>query len=472
MNVLKKVVTATNLQGTNDYCWQPQNKVAAARYMKKIREKIIQAEKKTANLNLDVGVGLTRFQHACVYELAELIDNNAMIRMCLTKMIDQVPSYYKATHDAHGFYLTSINEMLVMIDIILGTTPEYDDTDLVGFPINNILNWTMAMPAGGEAFRHPEMNAMLKKILNTWTDFLNSRESLKIFYTSDHIPEGLTANNSWCCSSAIDKLDMGQYLTDAQLAAYKKGYTDPDFPYQSWNDFFTRKFKDETQRPIAAQGIVSGCDSKVYNIQTDVKLQDWFWVKAQPYSLLDMLANDDLDVANPNHCDNNQHSCNFVQPFIGGTVYQAFLSATKYHRWHSPVTGKIKRAYIKDGTYYSAAFSEGMDAASPDLSQGYIAHTATRALLFIEADDPRIGLMCMMTIGMAEVSSNVINQRILDDIDKQGYATIQRGDELGYFQYGGSTHCLVFRPDVIKQFNVGIGDTVKMGESIATYAQS
>jgi phosphatidylserine decarboxylase len=28
--------------------------------------------------------------------------------------------------------------------------------------------------------------------------------------------------------------------------------------------------------------------------------------------------------------------------FQGGTVYQAFLSALSYHRWHSPVNGVIK----------------------------------------------------------------------------------------------------------------------------------
>ena len=27
-----------------------------------------------------------------------------------------------------------------------------------------------------------------------------------------------------------------------------------------------------------------------------------------------------------------------------------------------------------------------------------------------------------------------------------------KGDELGYFQYGGSTHCLVFRPGAIAEF--------------------
>ena len=67
----------------------------------------------------------------------------------------------------------------------------------------------------------------------------------------------------------------------------------------------------------------------------------------------------------------------------------------------------------------------------------------------------------MMPIGMAEVSSCVL----LDNI-KAGYK-VKKGEELGYFQYGGSTHCLIFRPGVIKEFKVQEGKDVKMGQAIA-----
>jgi len=29
---------------------------------------------------------------------------------------------------------------------------------------------------------------------------------------------------------------------------------------------------------------------------------------------------------------------------------------------------------------------------------------------------------------------------------------VRKGEELGYFQYGGSTYCLIFRPGVIESF--------------------
>ena len=31
---------------------------------------------------------------------------------------------------------------------------------------------------------------------------------------------------------------------------------------------------------------------------------------------------------------------------------------------------------------------------------------------------------------------------------------VAKGEELGHFQYGGSTHCLVFRPGAIAEFSL------------------
>lgn len=180
--------------------------------------------------------------------------------------------------------------------------------------------------------------------------------------------------------------------------------------------------------PDDGKVIVSACESTPYGISTDVKRQDRFWIKSQPYSLADLLANDDS-----------------VDQFVGGTVYQAFLSATNYHRWHSPVAGTIVRAFVVAGTYYSEADSEGADAVEPMNSQSYLAHVAARAVILIEAEDPAIGLMAFVAVGMSEVSSCLIGSKVTP-----GYH-VGKGEELGYFQYGGSTHCLVFRPGAIRR---------------------
>ncbi len=362
-----------------------------------------------------------------ISELKTLIDTDPVVRMYFTQMIDQVPGYYKQKPNIN---LNSVDQMICLINAAMDRAPIYEDNDLVGFPINSIVNWTMGVPAGFAAYRNDKVNTVFRKILDEYGSFLNSQSSLSVF---NDRPDG------WKSKSAIAKLGMDQYQYDPN---------DTHWGFKSWNDFFIRKLKPG-MRPIAEPDnnkvIVSAADSGVYKIQGNVKKQDWFWIKSQPYSLNDMLNNDQA----------------VVDQFVGGDIYQAFLSATKYHRWHSPVSGTIKKAYIKQGSYYSAAESWGMDPASPNDSQGYIAHVATRAIIYIEADDPKIGLMVMMPIGMAEVSSCVLLNQI-----KPGYK-VKKGEELGYFQYGGSTHCLIFRPGVIKEFKVKEGMDVKMGQAIA-----
>ncbi|WP_404840871.1 phosphatidylserine decarboxylase [Alkalilimnicola ehrlichii] len=90
--------------------------------------------------------------------------------------------------------------------------------------------------------------------------------------------------------------------------------------------------------------VVNACESAPYKLAQKVRRTDKFWIKAQPYSLAHMLDGDPL-----------------VDLFVGGTVYQAFLSALSYHRWHSPVSGRIVKTCVVDGTYYSETLTEGPD---------------------------------------------------------------------------------------------------------------
>jgi phosphatidylserine decarboxylase len=106
------------------------------------------------------------------------------------------------------------------------------------------------------------------------------------------------------------------------------------------------------------------------------------------------------------------------------------------------------RAFVQEGTYYSEADSEGAAAAEPQYSQSYLAHVATRAVILIEADNPVIGLTAFVPVGMSEVSSCMIDPKI-----RPGYH-VAKGEEIGYFQFGGSTHCLIFRPGAIAGFSL------------------
>jgi phosphatidylserine decarboxylase len=288
---------------------------------------------------------------------------------------------------------------------------------MVGCPINAILDFPMITPAGLAAFVMPKVNVMICKVLNAWAQYLNSEDSLYVLNETD---------DGWLSPDARNALRLDEFVTH------------PDQPFlgfKSWNDFFIREFKSG-MRPVASPDddsvIVSACESSPYAIQDGVKEHDTFWLKAQPYSLRHML---------------NGH---YVHRFAGGTVYQAFLSAKEYHRWHSPVAGIIKKVELVPGTYFAEAASEGFDPSGPNDSQGYIAHVATRALIFIEADNATIGLLCVVLIGMCEVSSCRVMGADGKPL-KEGQR-VKKGDQIGYFQFGGSTHCLVFRAGVVAEF--------------------
>lgn len=349
--------------------------------------------------------------HPVLVEFRDLLNREPVLRMYVERMIAEVPS----TKPYSKRHLESSEQLLRLINEVLTMAPEFGD-NAVTLPLNAILDWAMGTPAGFAAFRDPRINAILKKILTVWCEFLSRRDSL---YVLNESPSG------WKSEEAVQAVGMGQYEHDPE---------DAHWGFGSWNDFFTRRFK-EGERPVAAPDddkvIVSACESTPYGISTDVKRQDRFWIKSQPYSLADMLANDDS-----------------VDHFVGGTVYQAFLSATNYHRWHSPVAGTIVRAFVQEGTYYSEADSEGADAVEPTNSQSYMAHVATRAIFIIDADDPVIGAMAFVAIGMSEVSSCLIDAKMTP-----GYH-VGKGEELGFFQFGGSTHCLVFRPGAIAEFSL------------------
>jgi phosphatidylserine decarboxylase len=59
--------------------------------------------------------------------------------------------------------------------------------------------------------------------------------------------------------------------------------------------------------------------------------------------------------------------------------------------------------------------------------------------MFIEADNPDVGLLCFISIGMTE--SSTCHETVYDG------QHINRGDETGMFHFGGSSCALVFRKD-------------------------
>jgi phosphatidylserine decarboxylase len=277
----------------------------------------------------------------------------------------------------------------------------------------------MGTPAGVFAFLRSDVNECFKNMLDEYKIYLESAASQAVLNTG---AEGWFSEQALSVMGSVASQGYGPITFDQ---AYVCNPSLPAYGFGSWDQFFIRTFRDGV-RPVASPTdsnvIVSACESGPYALETNVQKRDRFWIKGQPYSLLDMLNFDGI-----------------TDYFVGGTVYQAFLSALSYHRWHSPIDGTISKVVHIPGTYYAENYWEGFanidpvtgepapDPAAPNDSQGYICEVAARALIFIIADDKRIGTVGIVEVGMAEVSSCEVTV-----VEGQH---VKKGDQIGMVGY-------------------------------------
>lgn len=321
-------------------------------------------------------------------------------------------------------------------------------------PINAVLDWPLGASSGLTTFLNPAVNGMIKKVLTAWGQFLKSPESATVLNDTATGWLGESAMKALTEAANVNGKNYGfdeVYVCDAAEVYYG---------FKSWDAFFTRALR-EGVRPIAGADdsnvIINPCESRPYRVAHGVGGGEKFDVKGTQYSLPKMLGDDQL-----------------AQPFIGGTVYQAALSVLGYHRWHAPVSGKVSKTYIIEGTYYdqncintggsflsklpgASFFGQGQDA---DPEPTDVTATATRAVILIDSDNPKIGQVAFLAVGLAEVSTC--------DIKVNEGDTVSKGSELGMFHYGGSTHCLIFGPKTnLRSLPSELGDTLPVNEQLA-----
>ena len=344
-----------------------------------------------------------------VQKLADLIKTDGIVRMYVTEMIDQVPDEYKT--------IENIEQLLDTLDYIIQNAPEYNPNpeERNFFPMSSLFVRMMYTPAGADAFRNEAFNGAIRNILQAWCSFLDSQYSQCVLNTGE---------TGWLSPSAYEYNKLDEFIIPNREA--------PHWGFESFNAYFHRQIKPECRpvdEPHNPKVIVSANDGTVYQIARNVKELDKFWLKSQPYSLVNMLDNSE-----------------YTKQFVGGDVFQSFLSGADYHRWRSPIDGIVKDAKVVNGLMFSELRSEGYDDTAGTHSQGCEASINTRGLVFIESEDPTIGMVCVIPIGITEISSVTIEVIVGQRVKK--------GDELGYFSYGGSSMCLVFQPGAINHFTV------------------
>jgi phosphatidylserine decarboxylase len=280
----------------------------------------------------------------------------------------------------------------------------------------------MATEAGLALFHDAVFNSQFKKILDAWNTFLKSSDSLDKLDISDPEKPG-----SWISKAAWKAGVWDQMVCDPEK---------PGYGYNSWNSFFIRQFVPGA-RPFMGNPQVDiniGCETTPWQYRNDLRLETHFWVKDVDYSLLDLFG--------------GQRS--WAKLFEGGQLYQGFLSATHYHRWRAPLDGKIVRSWVQPGTYFAQRPGQGEDQGTWEgtESQPYLGHVASRGIFIFHHETA--GYVALICIGMVEVSTCVIEPSTFIVGEGARPVPVTRGTEIGRFEFGGSTHMMIFQRDRVR----------------------
>ncbi|CAF1369706.1 unnamed protein product, partial [Didymodactylos carnosus] len=219
---------------------------------------------------------------------------------------------------------------------------------------------------------------------------------------------------------------------------------EPDLTkYSCFNEFFYRKLKPDA-RPITRVDdptvVVSSADCRLILFNT-VNDATRIWIKGHHFSLKHLFDNEEM-----------------AKSFEGGSLAVFRLAPADYHRFHCPVSGTWGKAKTVSGTYYTVnpvAINENLDVLTKN----------QRVVTTIDTGEELFGVVGFVAIGALLVGS--INFTVEEE------QHINKGDEVGYFAYGGSTIVAVFKDSVVKwdddlihNSNNSMETLVRMGEQI------
>jgi len=357
-------------------------------------------------------------------------------RKLFDRALRQVQQYYSDWADPDSI-IADFSDFLYLLDDIVEASPQFYKANIggetigepIGVPLYLIMDLLSNTSAAYTLFTQESFNTALKDLLNSWGKYLTTAASNSTL-TSWFSPEGMAVLQSGLGNLTFDQT----YVTELQ----------PPTRYRSWDSFFTRQLKAGV-RPVVTDPnrffIYNACECTVLRTASNVQLHDTFWLKSQNYSLYDALGGDDPNSLAPD----------FAERLVGGSIYQAFLSPQDYHRWHSPIKGRVVKRHVFPGTYYAVLPDSGAPEYDPDLepgdphgalirSQPWLSVAATRAAFIIEPTERSspIDLVAFIAIGMAEVST-------CDPTVAEG-ASVNVGQQLGTFHFGGSSHTLIVKP--------------------------
>lgn len=209
--------------------------------------------------------------------------------------------------------------------------------------------------------------------------------------------------------------------------------------FESYNDFFKKKLVPGARTiDTTDEGFVSPCDSRltVYDIE-DTERQT-FNIKDSEYTVASLLRDKKL-----------------ARHYRGGKLWLFRLCVDDYHRYIYNVSGKQSDVRRIEGVYHTV---------NPIASEYYdIYKENTREYCLIRTENA--GTVVDMEVG-ALLVGRIVN-RYVDSTD------VRRGEEKGYFEFGGSTIILLTQKDkvtplgrIVENSRKDIETRVRQGELV------
>ncbi|MES2614635.1 MAG: archaetidylserine decarboxylase [Bdellovibrionota bacterium] len=240
--------------------------------------------------------------------------------------------------------------------------------------------------------------------------------------------------------SIISKHKIAEFvnLMEIDVSECEKDITE----YQSFNEFFARKLHFRARPINQKQGsIVCPSDGRLLVFP---KIDDTTlcYLKWAPIRLSDLFNN----------------SPSLVERYKNGSCAVLRLCPSDYHHFHFPVAGKIGVTKTISGLLHSV---------NPYALEQNIPVYCLNKRTIAELDSNEVGKVLLMEIGAMFVGTIVQTYRPTMSVEK--------GEEKGFFKFGGSTCVLFFEKDsmhfdedLIKNSQAGLETLVKMGEQIGS----
>lgn len=283
-------------------------------------------------------------------------------------------------------------------------------------------------------------------------DFLNTFQSRK----NPNVPFTKEIFN-WSVKFILER---GRFMDSPESLAYIKQWENdpstkiddfviPEGGFKSFNQFFTRELKKSANpRPIDSPNddsvAVASGDTEINFIESDLTLSTPLRVKSRYINVSQLL-----------------NGSKYANYFVGGTAVSCVLMPNSYHRYHAPVTGKIVESQEVKGIY------NGIMDGEDWFNKGDIGESTTdfsifedfhRAYFIMETE--KYGFVALIPVGLNTISAihpSVVNKKSTMVPPGSTAVPIKKGDELGYFAYGGSLNIMLYQKGVFSSISIFMG---------------